>query len=167
MSETTIPGGIPEDASGLLAPRRHPDLLVYRLHWLAKAAGDRAGELCRQSFSISRRQLRTMSLLAGGVQRSPTELADLAGVDRGRMSRILDELERRGFIQSQRVAGDARRQVLSLTPAGERLYENLFGELRELHAQMLAALQPADREALARILPALEATLGVERPPAP
>jgi DNA-binding MarR family transcriptional regulator len=167
LSDTTIPGEYPDTGSaqaGLLAPRRHAELLTYRLHFVAKAAGQRTADLFQRSFAVSRRQLRVLSLLADGVARSPSELAELISVDRGRMSRTLDELEQRGFVSRRSVAGDARRQLLTLTPAGERLYSHLFGEVRKLNSELLAAIEPGDLPALERVLAVLERQLGIDRP---
>lgn len=143
----------------------HADLLTFRLHHIAKRAGERVSTMCSQSFALSRRQLRVLSMLSGQVARSPSELAQAAAVDRGRMSRTLDQLERRGFVERRSVAGDARRQLVTLTPAGERLYDNLFGQVKDINRFLLAPLSPADVDALERILDALESQLGLAGPP--
>ena len=52
---------------------------------------------------------------------APGELADLLGLTRGAVSKIIDKLETKGWVQVDAKAGDSRCRVLSLTRAGQRI----------------------------------------------
>lgn len=160
LSATSIPG---EDPQRRGQPSRHSELLTYRLHFVAKAAGSRVSRLCRDTFQVSRRQLRLLSMLHERAPQSPSDLAAITGLDRARVSRELDELEQRGYVERRSVAGDARRQWIRLTPAGEQLHRALVGMIREVNESLLEALSDAQRRALLDSLSALEARLGLHR----
>jgi DNA-binding MarR family transcriptional regulator len=53
-------------------------------------------------------------------QAAPGELADVLGLTRGAVSKIIDKLEAKGWVQAGAKEGDNRYRVLSLTRAGRR-----------------------------------------------
>jgi DNA-binding MarR family transcriptional regulator len=53
-------------------------------------------------------------------QAAPGELADVLGLTRGAVSKIIDKLETKSWVQSDAKEGDNRYRLLSLTRAGRR-----------------------------------------------
>src|SRR5271155_5872941 len=53
-------------------------------------------------------------------QASPGELADSLGLTRGAVSKIVDKLDAKGWVQTNAKEGDSRFRLLSLTRAGRR-----------------------------------------------
>ena len=53
-------------------------------------------------------------------QAAPGELADVLGLTRGAVSRIIDKLEAKDWVQADAKEGDNRYRLLSLTRAGQR-----------------------------------------------
>jgi len=53
-------------------------------------------------------------------QAAPGELADSLGLTRGAVSKIVDKLDVKGWVQSDAKEGDSRFRLLSLTGAGRR-----------------------------------------------
>jgi DNA-binding MarR family transcriptional regulator len=53
-------------------------------------------------------------------QTAPGELADSLGLTRGAVSKIVDKLDAKGWIQTEAKEGDSRFRLLSLTRAGRR-----------------------------------------------
>lgn len=53
-------------------------------------------------------------------QTAPGELADSLGVTRGAVSKIVDKLDEKGWIQTEVKEGDSRFHLLSLTWVGRR-----------------------------------------------
>ncbi|HZR97147.1 MAG TPA: MarR family transcriptional regulator [Chloroflexota bacterium] len=91
------------------------------------------------------------------------ELADALEVGRPTLTATADGLERRGLIERTReVPGDRRGVVLHLTPAGQDLYRVLQAQAVAGVARLLADATPAERQALADGLAALER--GLQRP---
>ena len=56
--------------------------------------------------------------------RAQRELAAASMVEEQTMSRVLDRLERAGYVTRQRDTADRRRLVVQRTPAGERAYRD-------------------------------------------
>jgi DNA-binding MarR family transcriptional regulator/N-acetylglutamate synthase-like GNAT family acetyltransferase len=76
------------------------------------------------------------------------------GIDAGYLSRVLQGLKRRGFVQAKRASDDARRAALSLTEKGRKAYALLDTRSRE---KMQAILQPLSRGERARLVDAMGA----------
>lgn len=93
--------------------------------------------------------------LLGDGPLSQTELARQARVETQTMSRTLERLEREGHIERVRSPRDARRHVVTRTPAGTALWE----KTRTLEADIFPPLQNAAamREALLDIITAASA----------
>lgn len=72
------------------------------------------------------------------------ELADFAIIDRTTLTRVVDQLVEKEFIERSRPVGDRRKLTLTLTEAGE-----------EAHARMVRAIS-SDNEALLRDLPEID-----------
>jgi DNA-binding MarR family transcriptional regulator len=65
-------------------------------------------------------------------------------------------LEDRGYVERCAVPGDARASTLTITAHGREILERIRQETTAMLAESLAMLQPAQIEALAEALPALE-----------
>src|SRR4051812_42511297 len=70
------------------------------------------------------------------------------GVDLGYLSRVLQGLKRRGFVQAKRVPDDARRAALTLTEKGRKAYALLNTRSRDKAVTMLQPLSMAERTRL-------------------
>jgi DNA-binding MarR family transcriptional regulator len=53
-------------------------------------------------------------------QTAPGELADILGFTRGAVSKIVDKLDAKGWVQTDAKEGDSRFRLLSLTGSGRR-----------------------------------------------
>ncbi|MDE2572186.1 MAG: winged helix DNA-binding protein [bacterium] len=73
---------------------------------------------------------------------SPAELAKAARVEGPPMSRMLKRMERAGLIKRREDPKDGRRQLVSLTPKGERLREYLPGVADGVMTKALVRLDP-------------------------
>ena len=76
---------------------------------------------------------------------SVSKLAKHMGVTASTMSLSLDRLETRGYVRRSRDAADARRVLVRLTKAGERLRSAGSVLDPDLVAELLRRLSPADR----------------------
>jgi MarR family transcriptional regulator, lower aerobic nicotinate degradation pathway regulator len=86
----------------------------------------------------------------GGL--SQQQVADVVGVDRADMVRILDRLEAASYVVREPDTSDRRRHVLALTPAGHSAID-LGGQIvARVNAEVFAAFPDAERRALHRLL---------------
>ena len=139
------------------------ELLVRLI--LASRAVERARP--RSGPDLSPHAVRaTMHLIQHG-RGTVGELADGLGVSMGWASRIADELERAGHVLRERDALDRRVVRLRLSPAAERVAEQMYSERGRVVAEALAALTDAERAVVARFLGRLTAGLEALVEPAP
>ena len=68
------------------------------------------------------------------------------------MVAVLDDLERRGFVERRRDDADRRRNVLSLTPAGREALREVDVQLDSAQDVILAPLDGEEREQLRELL---------------
>jgi DNA-binding MarR family transcriptional regulator len=79
-------------------------------------------------------QYSVLVVIAANPGLSQSDLADLLGIERARLVRLLDKLERRGLTQRLSSRTDRRSHALRLTPDGQKTLKR---------AKMLAALHEA------------------------
>ncbi len=125
-------------------PAKLDDLFLYRLAKLMGAAGAQVIRLCEGSYGITRREWRMIGLLAEHEQLQPSQLADLAQLDRTRTSRTVTALIAKGLIQRQTQAGDARRALLQLSEAGQALFAELFPRVQAINLELLSSVPTED-----------------------
>ena len=68
--------------------------------------------------------------------------------DRARTSRTLTALQRKGLVERVVLAHDRRSARVSLTPAGQALYDGLMPQVQAINARILEVLEPAQKQAL-------------------
>jgi DNA-binding MarR family transcriptional regulator len=125
----------------------------------------------------SKRMTRTLGVT--GPQRFVIRVVGLApGISAGALARvlhlhpstvtgILQRLEGQGLIRRERDAADARRAVLRLTPAGERLNGALSGTVEAAARIVLAEATAADQRATANLLERMADRLDADGAAAP
>ena len=97
-------------------------------------------------------------------QVNPCELSDALHSSRTNVTRLIDELEKKGWVERRVSSTDRRRIDLSLTPAGTALVER-FLPLQWAHVRALwEDFDAAERAALERLLRKLLARLDTLHP---
>src|SRR4051812_25905158 len=91
-----------------------------------------------------------------------SELGRDLGIDLGYLSRVLQGLKRRGFVQARRAPEDARRAELSLTEKGRRAFTLLDTRSREKAVAMLQPLSQPERVRLVEAMHTVRSILSVE-----
>jgi DNA-binding MarR family transcriptional regulator len=79
-------------------------------------------------------------------------LAARLGVDRNTTSLLVRGLEAKGLVEQRVSEADRRARLIRLTRRGERLFRQLRPGALASQQQVLAGLQPAEREALLDLL---------------
>jgi DNA-binding MarR family transcriptional regulator len=79
-------------------------------------------------------------------------LAARLGVERARVSQLVDELEKRGLVDRRVNGADRRARQLRLTPRGEQLRARLHPKSNAIQMGILASLTPSERELLLDLL---------------
>lgn len=80
------------------------------------------------------------------------ELGNELGIDKASMVALLDRLEEPGWILRTRSSEDRRRQGLTLTTEGERIYKSLKQEMIEHEKKFAQLFSKQEREQLVSLL---------------
>ncbi len=92
----------------------------------------------------------------------PGDLSRIEVVTKPTMTRILTELEQRGFIEREADPRDGRAFMVSATPAGVAAVAEARSNRTGIVAELIADLPPEDVAAIAGALDALERVAQVE-----
>lgn len=103
-------------------PQRIPDLENHLGYWLRRVSNAVSGAFSRalQEKQTSVAEWVLLRELHERRQSTPGDLADILGLTRGAVSKIVDKLEAKGWVQSDMKANDSRSRLLSLTRQGRR-----------------------------------------------
>ncbi|ARZ72421.1 MarR family transcriptional regulator [Streptomyces sp. HU2014] len=83
---------------------------------------------------------------------SQAALSERTGIYRSDMVGVLNELAERDLVDRAPDPGDRRRNIITISPRGRRHLRRLDKVLDDLHDELLAPLNPAERDQLARLL---------------
>ena len=104
-------------------------------------------------------EARILFEIANRDEPTASDLARELGLDPGYLSRMLARLEQQGLIDKVRSEADARRRLLSLTPAGKEAYSLLDSRSREEVAEMLGELSEGGQRRLLEAMRTIESVL--------
>jgi DNA-binding MarR family transcriptional regulator len=110
----------------------------------------------KRDFGVTLWEWRTIALVGGQPGMSLKELAKMAGLDKGQVSRVVAGLTERRLLLRSTDENDARGIRLSLTNAGQRLYAGLIEAATERNEAFLGALEPEERAVLESAMVKLE-----------
>ncbi|MFB7057455.1 MarR family winged helix-turn-helix transcriptional regulator [Streptomyces vinaceus] len=88
-------------------------------------------------------------------ERTQIQLAEIGDMDKTTMVVTVDALEKAGLAERRPSAKDRRARIIAVTERGAALAATSRRIVDEVHAEALAALTPADRETLLRVLAVL------------
>ena len=104
-----------------------------------------------------------LRLLRTDAGLSQQELAGRVRIHPSRLVALLDDLEKRGFVERQPNPDDRRVYSLHLTNAGAEALESIGKVAREHQDALLSALDKEERETLASLLLKVADQQGLER----
>jgi DNA-binding MarR family transcriptional regulator len=97
-------------------------------------------------------QYSVLVVIAANPGLSQSDLADRLGIERARLVRVLDKLERRGLIQRLASPTDRRSHALRLTREGQKILKRA-AMLAALHeAKLIEKLGPEQRKSMLTLL---------------
>lgn len=136
----------------------------YLLYLMAAASERASAEFHAQVRKMGLRvpEWRVLACLVDNDGMMVTELAEISLLEQSRMTRIIDQMDKRGLTQRAADPRDRRKVRVSLTEEGRVLARDLVAQAQAHEAALLADL--ADTDA-ARIKPVLQALLAKLLPP--
>jgi DNA-binding MarR family transcriptional regulator len=129
----------------------------FRVSRLSQLLAKGSDKLYGPRFGLTIRQWRVLATLGRFPELSVGAVAARTALDKSQVSRAASELLARGLIARETDGGDLRRARLRLSPAGNVLFREVLPIAKARQAALVAALTPADRRRLERILDILTA----------
>ena len=132
-------------------PAQLDDLFLYHLARLMNSAGSMVVRLCEGGYGITRREWRMIGLLADKGPMQPSQLAELAQLDRTRTSRTISGLIGKGLLRKQSMAGDARQALVQLSASGLELHGQLFPQVQAINQELLSDISDDELQILSEV----------------
>jgi len=131
----------------LLTTSNDPVQAVRRFNrFYTRQIGVLQEHLLESQFSLT--EVRVLYELAHRERVTASDLCQELGLDRGYLSRMLQNFETQGWIKTAPSPEDRRRLFLTLTPKGRKVFAPLDQRSSDEIAAMLSELAPAQREKL-------------------
>lgn len=111
----------------------------------------RAGDESMPTYATGAGFWELVLLKHGRVMRS-SEIAASLAIDISTVSRQIKQLEHVGLVQREPDSNDARAALISLTPRGEDIVEQLLQKRKDKVRQVLEGWTVDDRQCLVRLL---------------
>ena len=106
-------------------------------------------------WSLSLSEIYALNILAERAPLSQQELGAALALEKSSVSRLVQQLEQRGWAHRERDARDSRLRMLRLTDAGAQIAGQLQRHMSEAHATLFERLTPHEQAALLEGLTAL------------
>jgi DNA-binding MarR family transcriptional regulator len=133
-----------------------------QLLWAVSHGLESISKRLRSSIGITGPQRLVVRLVGQFVGTSPGELADVLHIDPSSLTGVLRRLERARLVKRRRDPVDARRAILTLTPAGQRLNGRRAGTVEAAVQRTLTLVSANELRAARLVLSALATELDVE-----
>lgn len=90
-----------------------------------------------------------------GGERTPAQLAEVFGLTRGAMTNTLGKLEAAGYVHIRPDWDDARRKLVAISPAGQRVRDEAAQAAAPVFAEVVQQIGAEDIRTAIRVLRAL------------
>lgn len=120
-------------------------LLSYRLHQVAKLSDRASSEAYESELGLPAGAGRCLAAIGHFAPLSVMELAARAHLHKGPASRAAQALVERELVRKLASASDGRGVVLSLTPAGRRLWRRTMVVIERRNQEIFGCLSATER----------------------
>ncbi len=142
-----------------MAELKLDDFLPYRLSIASNAVSDAVASAYRALFGLKIPEWRLVTILAEGGAMSQQALCGRTRMDKVTVSRAAIALAERGLVSRASNPDDQRSHLLTLTPDGWALYEQVAPKAIELERRVFAGFSEAERAQLRAMLDRMEAAV--------
>lgn len=134
--------------------------LSYRLHLVGKLTDRASSDAYAGQFGLPVGEARCLAALGQFEPVSVVELAARANLHKGPASRAAQALVERGLVSKQANEADGRAVLLTLTPAGRKLWSRVIELIARRNVDIFGCLSSAERRQLGAMLDRLIAHAG-------
>jgi DNA-binding MarR family transcriptional regulator len=140
------------DQAAAGAPLKLEDFLPYQLNVAASLVSQALSRIYAKRYGIGVPEWRVLVTLGQVGVMTGKAVGAHSHMHKTKVSRAVTLLEKRKLVQRRANTSDLRESLLSLTPEGRAIYEELAPGARAFADHLLDAVSPADRPAFARAL---------------
>lgn len=151
--------------SGMTGELALEHFLPYRLSVLSNRVSQTIATSYRDRFGLSVTEWRVIAVLGRTPKLSASEVVERTAMDKVAISRAVAALLERGLLLRAVDRDDRRRSVLTLSRKGASVHAQVAPLALTFEARLLAALEPAMRDALPQVLDALNRAIDSLRSP--
>ena len=119
-----------------------------------------ANQLRESGMDLTAAQADVILTLGGTDGMTCADIGNETLITKGTLTGVIDRLRAKGLVERWEDAYDARRTVVALTRAGEKIHKSLLPRQLEQLEQKLAQVSSADRKRATRILHAVAVAFG-------
>jgi DNA-binding MarR family transcriptional regulator len=123
-------------------------MLIFKVRKLVFAAAARRLDDAGESMLA----WQVLAVLIRGGKRTQTEVGVALAQHPAGVSRLLDDLEKQGYVARSRDSVDRRRVLVEATPLGQRRFRSILPEVMRGVDQALDPLTDAERRVLRDLL---------------
>lgn len=132
------------------------DFLPYQLNVLARRMSEELAKLYGSRFGITIPEWRVLAHLADEEHVSIRDIHAKVAMDKVKVTRAAQRLERAGLIAKATPTGDRRLVALSLTESGRQMFAEIVPLAQQYEREALSALSEQDLQQFRRMLAMLE-----------
>lgn len=125
---------------------------TYRISYLANSLVLPVYDGIKRDFGLTRGEYLLLFCLAHMEELTAQDVANMSGRPRNSISRAVHRMLSLGYLGRAPDESDGRQALLTITPEGRRLHEQIVEGLIARENEMLGILDHRDRQALDRIL---------------
>ena len=133
--------------------------LTYRLLALTSRLNRQAIKIIESHHDLRLPEWRCLAMIGRHGVLHANRISEIAGMDRGLVSRAIQGLVSKGYVLVERDKDDERIVRATLTKGGCALYEEMLPVMQQRQKRLLSALSPKDRKAVDRIIERLTQSL--------
>jgi len=130
--------------------------LPYRLSVLSNRISDAIAKEYSQRYSLGVTEWRVMAVLGRWPGLSASQVAQRTAMDKVAVSRAVARLLQAGRLSRTADAGDRRRALLRLSPAGQAIHDEVVPHARGFEERLLDGMPEAERTLLFGLLDRLD-----------
>lgn len=126
--------------------------LPYLLNQAAEATSHGFEAIYRDGYGLTRTQWRVLANLGKFGAMTARDICAVSHIEKTKVSRAVSALEQAEMLSRTPSETDRRAEVLSLTPKGREVFEDLGRLAEEFDRQLRAALGRSEAEGLVTLL---------------
>ena len=129
--------------------------LPYRLNVVGTLGGRALGRIYGEHFGIGIPEWRVVAQLGEFGKLTSRDIGELAQMHKTKVSRAVNELEKRGLVSRAENRQDRRESFVTLTAAGKRIYDQIVPLALGFEARWIEGIAPDELKVFERVLSTL------------